>query len=86
MNPAAGQFSSLADMLTFTKSLLSTSLGTSLISQQTMDFWLQPAHVFEEDDWTEVGLMWEILKAEDSNGRLRKVYWKRKSHNGNFHH
>jgi hypothetical protein len=79
MNPAAGQFSSLSDMIIFTKTLLNPSSPTSLISPETMDFWLQPAHAFEEDDWTEVGLMWEIVKAKDSNGRTRKIYWKRKS-------
>ncbi len=26
-----------------------------------------------------MGFLWEIIKARDSNGRLRRVYWKRKS-------
>jgi hypothetical protein len=49
----------------------------SIITQQSMDFWLRTVHEFEEDDWTQIGLIWEIIKAQDSNGRLSKLYWKR---------
>ena len=76
MNPAGGQFSSLSDMITVTQTLLNANHPKSRISRHSLDRWLQTAHAFEEDDWTEVGLMWEIVKARDSNGRLRKIYWK----------
>ncbi|KAL1941017.1 hypothetical protein VTO73DRAFT_7653 [Trametes versicolor] len=76
MNPAGGQFSSLADIMTLAQTILDPSHPKSQISSYARDKWLQPAHVFDEDDWTEIGLVWEILKAADSHGRLRKIYWK----------
>jgi len=76
MNPAGGQFSSLSDMITVTQTLLNPAHPKSVITQQSMDFWLHSVHDFEEDDWTQIGLIWEIMKAQDSNGRLRKLYWK----------
>ena len=78
MNPAGGQFSSLSDLITFTQTLLNPRHPKSLLARFTRDRWLKTAvHAFEEDDWTELGLMWEIIKAPDSYGRLRKIYWKR---------
>ena len=77
MNPAGGQFSSLSDMITVTQTLLSARHPKSQISQYSLDKWKHTVHAFEEDDWTEMGFMWEIVKAQDSNGRLRKIYWKR---------
>ncbi|KAH9917603.1 beta-lactamase/transpeptidase-like protein [Fomitopsis serialis] len=76
MNPAGGQFSSLADMVTVTQTLLNANHPRSQLSHYSLNKWLQPVHTFEEDDWTEIGFIWEIIKAEDSNGRLRKIYWK----------
>ncbi|KAJ7220213.1 beta-lactamase/transpeptidase-like protein [Mycena pura] len=76
MNPAGGQFSSLRDLITVLQTLLNPSGERSLISKQTMDSWMHTFHAFEEDDWTEVGFLWEIIKARDSNNRLRKIYWK----------
>jgi len=73
MNPAAGQFSSLSDMIKFTQTLLKPS---SLISEYQLDRWYRPVFAFEEDDWTEMGMMWEIVKAEDSYGRPRRIFWK----------
>ena len=77
MNPAAGQFSSLADLITATQTLLNPHHPKSLLTRYSLDTWLHTAHAFEEDDWTETGMIWEIIKARDSNGRLRKIYWKR---------
>lgn len=79
MNPAAGQFSSLSDLITVTRMLLNPRSPGSLITPYSMRKWLRPVHTFEEDDWTEMGFMWEIVKQPDSNGRLRKIYWKRAS-------
>ncbi|KAJ7039367.1 beta-lactamase/transpeptidase-like protein [Mycena alexandri] len=76
MNPAGGQFSSLRDSITVLQTLLNPTDKRSLISKQTMDSWMHTFHAFEEDDWTEIGFLWEIIKARDSNGRLRKIYWK----------
>lgn len=79
MNPAGGQFSSLSDLITVTQTLLNTKHPKSQISQYSRDKWLQTVHAFEEDDWTEIGFIWEIIKQKDSNGRARKIYWKRSS-------
>ncbi|PSR83958.1 hypothetical protein PHLCEN_2v5562 [Hermanssonia centrifuga] len=76
MNPAGGQFSSLSDCIKVVQTLLNPAHPVSLLSRSSMDKWLQPVHDFEEDDWTQIGLVWEIIKARDSNGRPRKVYWK----------
>ncbi|KAJ6572103.1 beta-lactamase/transpeptidase-like protein [Mycena capillaripes] len=76
MNPAGGQFSSLRDFITVLQTLLNPTGERSLISKQTMDSWMHTFHAFEEDDWTEAGFLWEIIKARDSNNRLRKIYWK----------
>ncbi|TCD62579.1 hypothetical protein EIP91_006729 [Steccherinum ochraceum] len=75
MNPAAGQFSSLEDMIKFAQNVLSPS-SDSLLHEYQKDKWFKPVHAFDEDDWTEMGLMWEIVKTRDSNGRVRRVYWK----------
>lgn len=76
MNPAAGQFSSLSDLITVTQTIFNPRHPKSQLTKYSRDKWLLPVHSFEEDDWTELGLMWEIIKAEDSYGRLRKIYWK----------
>ncbi|KAJ7643236.1 beta-lactamase/transpeptidase-like protein [Mycena rosella] len=76
MNPAGGQFSSLRDSVTVVQNLLNPEHPKSLISKAAMDKWLRPIHSFEEDDWTEAGFIWEIVKAPDSNKRLRRIYWK----------
>ncbi|EMD41338.1 hypothetical protein CERSUDRAFT_101835 [Gelatoporia subvermispora B] len=76
MNPAAGQFMSLHDSVILLQTLLDPGHPRSLLTRYSMDKWLQPVHSFEEDDWTEIGFIWEIIKARDSNDRLRRVYWK----------
>ncbi|KAI9060710.1 beta-lactamase/transpeptidase-like protein [Trametes sanguinea] len=77
MNPAAGQFSSLSDLITVTQTLLNPRHPKSQLKPWARDKWLHTTvRAFEEDDWTELGLMWEIIKAPDANGRLRKIYWK----------
>ncbi|KAJ7099466.1 beta-lactamase/transpeptidase-like protein [Mycena belliarum] len=76
MNPAAGQFSSLRDCATVLQTLLNPAHPKSLLSKATVDKWLRPVHSFEEDDWTEMGLIWEIVKVPDSHNRLRRIYWK----------
>ncbi|KAI8977721.1 beta-lactamase/transpeptidase-like protein [Trametes punicea] len=77
MNPAGGQFSSLADLITLTETLLNPAHPRSQLSPYSRDKWFHTVHAFEEDDWTEIGFLWEIVKAADSHGRLRKIYWKR---------
>ncbi|PIL32219.1 hypothetical protein GSI_05464 [Ganoderma sinense ZZ0214-1] len=76
MNPAGGQFSSLSDLIIVVQTLLNTNHLKSQISRYSRDKWLQTVHAFEEDDWTEIGFIWEIIKLKDSNGRARKIYWK----------
>lgn len=81
MNNPGGQFSSLSDLIRLTQSILDpehrlASSPAQLVSRRSMDRWLKPAVSFEEDDFTELGMMWEIVKHRDSRGRARKVYWK----------
>ncbi|TFY61928.1 hypothetical protein EVJ58_g4192 [Rhodofomes roseus] len=76
MNGAGGQWCSLSDAITFTSTLLNPRNPKSVLTPYTMRNWLHATHSFEEDDWTESGLIWEIIKATDSNNRLRRVYWK----------
>lgn len=85
MNPAGGQFSSLRDLIAVTQTLLNPDHEKSLISRHTMNRWLHPVHSFEEDDWTEAGFMWEIIKAPESNGRLRRIFWKCSSDTSSYH-
>jgi hypothetical protein len=70
MNPAAGQFS---DSVKLVQTLLNPDLPNSPLTQYSMNKWLHSSHAFEEDDWTEIGFIWEIIKAQDSNGRLGKI-------------
>lgn len=76
MNPPGGQFSSLSDFIAVVETLLNPAHPKSLLTRHILDKWLQPVHDFEEDDWTQMGFTWEIIKAEDSYGRARKIYWK----------
>ncbi|OCH90269.1 beta-lactamase/transpeptidase-like protein [Obba rivulosa] len=76
MNPAGGQFMSLHDTIVLLQTFLNPEHPKSLLTRYSMDKWMQPVHDFEEDDWTEIGFIWEIIKAKDSNNRLRKIYWK----------
>lgn len=85
MNPAGGQFSSLSDMIIVVETLLNANHPRSQISQYSLDKWLQSVHTFQEDDWTEIGFIWEIIKARDSNHRLRKIYWKRTSSGDDYY-
>lgn len=77
MNAAGGQFASLHDLTTLTQMLLNPHRPGSLITPYSMSHWMNPVHAFEEDDWTEIGIIWEIIKHRDSNDRLRRIYWKR---------
>ena len=87
MNAPGGQFSSLSDLIRLAQVVLDpTSFPVSgggksgskgIISQKAVDRWLKPVTAFEEDDLTELGMMWEIIKHPDSRGRLRRLYWKR---------
>ena len=78
MNPSGGQFSSLSDFITLTQTLLNPRHLKSQLTQHSLNRWLQQVHAFE-DNWTEMGILWEIIKARDSNGRLRRIYWKSES-------
>ncbi|KAF9800548.1 hypothetical protein IEO21_10339 [Rhodonia placenta] len=70
VNPAGGQFSSLPDCIKITRGLLSPASPESLVSRHSMDRWLQPVHSFDEDDWTEIGFIWETIKARDDSEDL----------------
>ncbi|KZV96432.1 beta-lactamase/transpeptidase-like protein [Exidia glandulosa HHB12029] len=74
MNPSGGMFTSLEDIITFIPTLLDASKGP--LTRATLDRWLRPVHSFAEDDWTELGVCWEIFKHADSHGRRRRLYMK----------
>ncbi|KAH9941734.1 beta-lactamase/transpeptidase-like protein [Epithele typhae] len=75
MNPSGGQYTSLHDLMTIAQSLLNAKHPKSQLSPFSLRKWLRPMHAFE-DNWTEVGLVWEIVKTHDSNGRARRLYQK----------
>ena len=77
MNSAGGQFSSLTDLTKLAQFLLNPGSIDGLLKRKTVDRWLKPIVSFEEDDLTELGMMWEILKHPDANQRLRHIYQKR---------
>ena len=58
-----------------TRTILNPDLPESLISRAQRDRWLRPV-LDLEDDWTQLGFGWEIIKHKDAHGRLRKIYWK----------
>ncbi|KZV96423.1 beta-lactamase/transpeptidase-like protein [Exidia glandulosa HHB12029] len=74
LNPSGGMFTSLTDLSKFVTALLDSSKGP--LSRSTIDRWLRPVHVFDEDDWTATGVVWEMFKHIDSHGRRRYVYVK----------
>ncbi|VDC00261.1 unnamed protein product [Peniophora sp. CBMAI 1063] len=76
MNAGGGQFASLSDFIKLTQTLLNPKRHDALLTPYTVSRWLRPIFSFEEDHWTEAGLVWEILRQEDSNGRPRKILWK----------
>ncbi|KAL1864074.1 hypothetical protein VTK73DRAFT_6164 [Phialemonium thermophilum] len=76
MNAAGGQFSSLSDTARFAQFLLHPGRKEGLLKQKTVNRWFKPVVSFEEDDLTELGLMWEIIKHPDAHGRFRHVYQK----------
>lgn len=76
MNSAGGQFLSIANAATVLQMLLYPDRPGSLLTHFSMDRSMQPVHDFEEDNWTQVGHIWKIVKARDSHGRARKIYWK----------
>ncbi|KZV67848.1 beta-lactamase/transpeptidase-like protein [Peniophora sp. CONT] len=76
MNAGGGQFASLSDFVKLSQTLLNPRRSDALLSPYSVQRWLRPVFSFEEDHWTEAGLVWEILRQEDSNGRPRKIFWK----------
>jgi CubicO group peptidase (beta-lactamase class C family) len=82
MNPSGGAFSSLHDLTLLVRSLLrpdthpSNESEPGVLVPNSVARFLRPDHAFEEDDWSEAGAPWEIVKHVDGNGRRRRVYWK----------
>jgi CubicO group peptidase (beta-lactamase class C family) len=83
MNPSGGAFASLHDLALLTRSLLHPAVhpanlnAPGVLDPDSVARFLRPDHSFEEDDWSEAGAPWEIVKHLDSHGRRRRVYWKR---------
>ncbi|TFK40872.1 beta-lactamase/transpeptidase-like protein [Crucibulum laeve] len=66
-DPAGGQYSSLADLITVMKTFLSPTAKSGVVSEHVMREWLRPIH-----EWTgsgskeQVGAPWEITKLPDN--------------------
>ena len=75
MNPSGGQFASLSDFMTLAQTLLNARHPRSQLSNHYLRKWLRPMYAFE-DDLSEVGLIWEIVKASDTHGRVQRIYRK----------
>jgi CubicO group peptidase (beta-lactamase class C family) len=84
MNPSGGQFSTLNDLAVVLRSLLDPPRNlknipaSSALTPESVAHWLRPVHAYEEDDWSESGAPWEIVKHLDAWGRRRRIYFKRK--------
>ena len=78
MNAAGGQYLSLADAAKVVQTILNPARPDSILTQHSVTQWLRAVHEFDEDQWTAIGMMWEIIKHKDTYGRLHKIFWKRK--------
>ncbi|EJU00504.1 beta-lactamase/transpeptidase-like protein [Dacryopinax primogenitus] len=74
-NPAGGQFSSLHDLAKLLTSILDPSTPGAVLTPYTLREWVRPMHAFGDDN-NEVGLVWEIMKFQDSYGTRQRIYQK----------
>lgn len=77
LDPSYGQMSSAADLTRVTQMLLNAETDNRLLRSSVVREWLRPSYAWI-DDTSEVGLLWEIIKLEDSFGRIQRVYQKSK--------
>ncbi|KIJ61713.1 hypothetical protein HYDPIDRAFT_115522 [Hydnomerulius pinastri MD-312] len=74
-NPSAGQMSSLADLVKLMRVLIDPSAPESPLPARTVREWMRPLHNWF-DDFSAVGLLWEIQSIHDRFGRKLNVYQK----------
>nr|A0A384XLH1.1 RecName: Full=Beta-lactamase-like protein str6; AltName: Full=Strobilurin A biosynthesis cluster protein r6 [Strobilurus tenacellus]ATV82116.1 hydrolase 2 [Strobilurus tenacellus] len=72
---SGGQMSSLSDYIKLMQTFLDPTLPQSLLPAHIMREWMTPVFGFNDDE-TEVGLLWEIVKIQDSYCRPVRVYEK----------
>ncbi|KZW04275.1 beta-lactamase/transpeptidase-like protein [Exidia glandulosa HHB12029] len=75
LNAAIGQLSSLADLQKVVPMLLNAATKGALLTASTLREWFRPVHLWQ-DHATEVGLLWEIARRQDSFGRTYRTYEK----------
>jgi hypothetical protein len=74
-NPAAGQMSSLSDLAKAAVALLKPDDESPLLSPYSIREWVRPLHIFP-DQFSQVGLAWEIMQFPDRHGRMHHYYSK----------
>jgi hypothetical protein len=74
-NPAAGQVSSLSDLAKTAVALLKPDDESPLLSPYSIREWVRPLHIFP-DQFSQVGLAWEIMQFPDRHGRMHHYYSK----------
>lgn len=75
MNPAGGQFSSLYDLARLMQMFIDPTRPESLLRPYTVREWLRPIHAFW-DDYSKMGMLWEISSVVNSHGRKVDLYEK----------
>ena len=75
MNPAAGQYSSLNDLVKVMQTFLDPQREEALLPSYVMREWLRPLHIWNDELW-ETGAPWEIVKLPDIHGRPQRFYQK----------
>jgi hypothetical protein len=74
-NAAAGQFSSLSDLVLLAQNLLNPESNSSLLPPTTVLEWFKPTHDFE-DGVSSVGIPWEMTRIRMSFGRAVEEFSK----------
>ncbi|KAH7922968.1 beta-lactamase/transpeptidase-like protein [Leucogyrophana mollusca] len=74
-NPSGGQMSSLSDLVKLMQVLIDPSRSESPVSPTSVREWMRPLHTWY-DDFSEVGLVWEIESIRDAYGRKQEVFAK----------
>ncbi|EPQ55044.1 beta-lactamase/transpeptidase-like protein [Gloeophyllum trabeum ATCC 11539] len=75
MNPTGGQFSTLADLIAPMRMFLNPEKNPSVLSPYTIREWMKPQFSWF-DDTTELGMLWEINKYQNSFKDVQRLYQK----------
>ncbi|KAJ6544346.1 beta-lactamase/transpeptidase-like protein [Mycena capillaripes] len=75
MSCSGGQMSSLSDYVKVMQTILDPTRPESLLPPHVIREWMRPLHVWM-DETTEVGMLWEIEKIQDSHARPVRIFQK----------